>query len=557
MKYVISAIKRSGQLPVLLIHFLCKIFICTLGIQITIFTMETLKDPSWNKIAILGAMSLGIVISNNISTYCRQMMPKYVYNKIHDDFIEKLTTSDYQLYVKFTPGEIYNIWEHIGSVSQLIWLFQKLVDNTLQVVIVLSSIHFINKKILLPVFVIYVLGSISLVFVFKKWTELDTLIIDKRRERNKYVDDLINGFKEMISSHTNAIHRFQIISSNNTVMKYLKKKRILHMLLNGVIDIADHGSFLLVIILMMPGLTSGAVDVGLAYASIMIISNLTNPMINLADLSSDYSECKAPLPKLLEFLNYDSNVKDGKITLESFDEKISIENMSFGYDTSSTVLNNISIEIKKGQHIGICGPTGGGKSTLLKLIPRFYDLSQGSIKIDGIDIRELSIESLINRIGIVHQDTFIFDNTIAKNILYPMAGKSVTREELIEACKKAQIYDFIMSLPEKFDTQVGARGLKLSGGQKQRIALARIFLSNKDIILLDEATSALDNKTESLVQEALDLFKDKTMIIVAHRLTTIKDCDQIYLIANHEISEQGTHVELVEMGGKYAAMLGE
>ena len=163
---------------------------------------------------------------------------------------------------------------------------------------------------------------------------------------------------------------------------------------------------------------------------------------------------------------------------------------------------------------------------------------------------------MLSKIGIVHQDTFIFDGTIKDNITCCLPiGVIATEEQIIDACKKACIYDFIMSQPQKFNTLVGARGMKLSGGQKQRIALARVFISNADIILLDEATSALDNETERLIQEALEMVHDKTMIIIAHRLSTIRYCDQIYVIANHKVAEHGTHVQLCEMGGKYAAML--
>ena len=228
-----------------------------------------------------------------------------------------------------------------------------------------------------------------------------------------------------------------------------------------------------------------------------------------------------------------------------------VKNVGFSYDEDTEVLNSVSLHVKPGETIAIVGPSGGGKSTLCRLIPRFYDVSSGSISVDGKDIRKVTQESLHHAIGVVQQEVFLFADTIGNNIRY---GKpDATMEELIEAAKRAEIYDDIMAMPDGFDTYVGERGTLLSGGQKQRVSIARIFLKNPPILILDEATSALDSVTEEKIQSALDaLAVGRTTLIIAHRLSTIRSASRIIAIADGVITEEGTHDALLQSNGLYA-----
>ena len=232
---------------------------------------------------------------------------------------------------------------------------------------------------------------------------------------------------------------------------------------------------------------------------------------------------------------------------------IEFKNVNFQYNEQKEILKNINLKIQPGKKLALVGPSGGGKTTICHLIPNFYRISEGEILIDGQNINNVRLDSLRKNIGIVQQDVFLFNGTIRENILY--GRLDATEEEIIDAAKKANIHDYVMTLPDGYETQIGERGVKLSGGQKQRLSIARVFLKNPAILILDEATSALDNTTEILIQSALDeLCKGRTTLIVAHRLSTIKTADEIIVIANGIIKEQGTHEELIDLDGIYAKL---
>ena len=244
--------------------------------------------------------------------------------------------------------------------------------------------------------------------------------------------------------------------------------------------------------------------------------------------------------------------KDAR-NLEHVEGHIRFDNVNFTYSDGKEVLHDINLDIPAGKTVALVGPSGGGKTTICHLVPRFYQLETGTISIDGINIENISYESLRKNIGIVQQDVFLFTGTIRENIAYGRLDAS--EEEIIQAAKRANIHDYVMQLEHGYDTQIGERGVKLSGGQKQRLSIARVFLKNPAILILDEATSALDNATEILIQDALDeLCKGRTTLVVAHRLSTIKNADEIVVITDHGIEERGTHEELLENNKLYTML---
>ena len=299
----------------------------------------------------------------------------------------------------------------------------------------------------------------------------------------------------------------------------------------------------------------GKIDLTDFLTYILYISMLINPIRTLVTIFEQLVSGMSGYRRFLEVINTDSEKEDSNpLELKEFKKAIRFQNVSFKYKEekdSPYVLKKFNLDIVKGETIALVGPSGGGKTTICHLLPRFYDVTSGKILLDGKDIRKYSLKSLRDNIGIVAQDVFLFAGSIKENIAFGRLDAS--EEEIIEACKNANIYDFIMSLPEKFDTYVGERGVKLSGGQKQRIAIARAFLKNPEILILDEATSALDNVTEMQIQSSLEkLSKGRTTIVVAHRLSTVKNADEIIVLDEHGIIERGNHENLIAQNGIYA-----
>ena len=291
---------------------------------------------------------------------------------------------------------------------------------------------------------------------------------------------------------------------------------------------------------------AGVITVGDMVAYMLFINMFVTPIKKLIQFVEMFQNAITGYVRFEELMNVQPEQED-KHAQELTDVKgeITFDNVTFQYDEGKEVLSNISLTFPQGKMVAIVGPSGGGKTTLCHLIPRFYEISSGSISVDGHDIRTVTRSSLRQKIGIVQQDVFLFTGTIFDNIAYGKLGAS--REEVIEAAKKANIHDYIMSLPEGYETFVGERGVKLSGGQKQRISIARVFLKNPPILVLDEATSALDNVTENYIQDSLDeLCKNRTTIVVAHRLSTIKHADEIIVMDRDGIQERGTHAQLLE-----------
>ncbi len=287
----------------------------------------------------------------------------------------------------------------------------------------------------------------------------------------------------------------------------------------------------------------------------LYISTFLTPVRKLAAFVEQFLNGMAGFKRFVELMRVEPAVQDAPdaVDMDTAKGDILVDDVSFSYEDGETVLDHVSIHIPQGETVAVVGPSGGGKSTLCQLIPRFYDVTGGRILVDGMDVRHLTQQSLRQNIGIVQQDVFLFAGTIYDNIRY---GKpDATQEEIMEAAKRAEIYDDIMAMPDGFQTYVGERGVMLSGGQKQRVSIARIFLKNPPILILDEATSALDSVTEARIQSAFDeLAKGRTTLIIAHRLSTIRNAHRIIVVDNNRIVEEGTHQELLQSGGEYAQL---
>ncbi len=372
-------------------------------------------------------------------------------------------------------------------------------------------------------------------------------------EINGQIEDNLSGIRVVKSFANEAIENEKFRQGNEGFLA--AKKNSYHYM--GSFN-AGMGAFttLIQVCVILAGtvlIAYGRVDISDLVTFLLYISVFTEPVRTLIDFTEQFQNGYTGFERFREIMDIEPDIKDADDATELCEVKgdISFENVSFRYEENTEqVLDHINLNVPAGSYMALVGSSGAGKSTLCSLIPRFYDVTNGSVKIDGKDIRSLTLKSLRDHIGIVQQDVYLFVGTVYDNIRY---GKpDATREEVIAAAKNANAHDFIMSLPNGYETDIGQRGIKLSGGQKQRLSIARVFLKNPPILIFDEATSALDNESEKVVQDSLEkLAKNRTTIVIAHRLSTIRNAEKILVLTEEGIAEEGTHQELMEKQGIY------
>ncbi|SHJ71826.1 ATP-binding cassette, subfamily B [Clostridium cavendishii DSM 21758] len=426
------------------------------------------------------------------------------------------------------------------------------------VTIVGSFVILLNVNVPLTIIVFAFLPVLIWYTIHKRQQMLDAFL--KTREKtgdvNAGLENSISGIK-VTKSFGNKEYELHKFNESNNIFKDAREFAYKSM--------AEYfsGMFLFVDILELVVLGAGGyfayqgkISLGDYVAYILYIKMLLQPIRKLINFNEMYQSGVTGFQRIMDIVNEDKEKEvDNPKELKDVRGKIEIKDVSFRYEEKESILEDLSLKIDAGKMVALVGPSGGGKSTLCNLIPRFYDFEQGDILIDDVSIKDVSLNSLRDSIGVVQQEVFLFTGTIRDNILY--GNTEATEEQMIEAAKRASLHNFIMSLEEGYDTYIGERGVKLSGGQKQRISIARVFLKNPPILILDEATSALDNVTEYEIQKSLEeLSKERTTLVVAHRLTTVKNADEIVVLTDKGIEERGTHSELVNLNGIYASLHG-
>ena len=374
----------------------------------------------------------------------------------------------------------------------------------------------------------------------------------KTGEVNATIENSISGVR-VTKSFGNKAYEMEKFDKSNGIFKKAREHAYKAMAeyFSGMFFLVD---MLELIVLIAAGYFTylGKINVGDFAAYLLYIKMFLQPIRKLINFNEMFQNGMSGFERYEEIMNEENekeipNAKD----LKDVKGKITIKDVTFRYDNKESILENFNLDIEAGKMVALVGPSGGGKTTICNLIPRFYDYESGQIFIDDVDISTVTLKSLRENIGIAQQDVFLFTGTIKENIMY--GNPNATDEEVIEAAKNACLHDFIMGLEDGYDTFIGERGVKLSGGQKQRISIARVFLKNPAILILDEATSALDNVTEYEIQKALEeLSKDRTTLVVAHRLSTVKNSDEIVVLTDKGIEERGTHEELIKLGGVYS-----
>ncbi|MGN8784614.1 ABC transporter ATP-binding protein [Blautia sp. HCP3S3_D9] len=490
-------------------------------------------------------------------TYQGHMMGAYMERDMRQELFDHYQELSFSYYSRNNSGQMMSkLVSDLFDISEFAHHGpENLFISLVKIIGAFIFLLFINKKLALPLIILVI---IMFVFSFKQNARMQETFMENRRkigDVNASLQDTLSGIRVVQSFANEEIEHEKFKKSNDAFL--VSKRDNYHCMGSFMSSNLFFQGMMYLVTLVYGGylIANGEMQTADLAMYALYIGIFISPIQILVELVEMMQKGLSGFRRFVDVMETESEITDAPNAkgLTNVKGHVSYEHVSFHYsDDDTPVLSDISIDIPAGKSVALVGPSGGGKTTICSLLPRFYDVTAGRITIDGKDIRRLTLKSLRSQIGTVQQDVYLFDGTIKDNIAYGKPGAS--DKEIIEAARRASIHDFIMELPEQYDTYVGERGTRLSGGQKQRISIARVFLKNPPILILDEATSALDNESERWIQRSLEeLSQNRTTITIAHRLSTIRDADEIIVITEDGIAERGTHEELLDMNGIYAA----
>ncbi len=515
------------------------------------------KDILYASLAMVGlAILAGILMYYN--SLLSGTISTGIYKNIVDDLYSKIQTLDMKYFSDSKVGDLMSRFSSDASMINSIILDSFTVILYLMTAIFYLIVLFITDwKLSIGVLLI---APLLLIVVKKYSRKLKHMGRNKQEtsgELNSKLQETLSGIRVIKAFATENYEKSQFKNLSSKLRLYTRKAIGYEAKANSIAESLNYIMFAL--LLFFGGYrvvrSGGNFSPGDFMTVLAGMGAMYTPAKRALKLYNGINTNSAAVDRIFEILNIQSEIidTDNPIQFNSFNSTIEFKNVDFEYEEGKKVISDFNLLVNKGEKIALVGNSGGGKSTIVNLLPRFYDVTRGSIEIDGIDIRKYKLKMLRKRIGIVPQDTFLFSGTIEENIKY--GKRTATTEEVIEAAKQANAHIFIEKLSNGYATEIGERGVKLSGGQKQRIAIARAILENPEILILDEATSALDNESEKLVQDALEkLMKEKTSFVIAHRLSTVISCDKIIVLQAGEIKEIGKHEELLVKNGIYKAL---
>lgn len=525
----------------------------------TLFTQD--KDIILHALPVIAASLFVMYIAQSLCkyyvTYQGHMMGAKMERDMRRELFDHYQELSFSYYSRNNSGQMMSkLVSDLFDISEFAHHGpENLFISLVKIVGAFIFLFFINKKLALPLILLVI---VMFVFSFRQNAKMQETFMENRRkigDVNASLQDTLSGIRVVQSFANEDIERAKFKKSNEAFL--ISKRDNYHCMGSFMSSNLFFQGMMYLVTLVYGGylIAQGEMQTADLAMYALYIGIFISPIQILVELVEMMQKGLSGFRRFLDVMETESEIRDADNAAELTDVKghVRYDHVSFHYsDDETPVLSDISIDIPAGKSIALVGPSGSGKTTICSLLPRFYDVTGGSITVDGKDIRGLTLKSLRSQIGMVQQDVYLFDGTIKDNIAYGKPGAS--DEEIIKAAKCASIHDFIMELPDGYDTYVGERGTRLSGGQKQRISIARVFLKNPPILILDEATSALDNESERWIQKSLEeLSKNRTTITIAHRLSTIRDADEIIVITEDGIAERGTHAELLSQNGLYAA----
>ena len=550
------------HMKVFILDMAASLIVALIGIVYPIVTREMLNtlipERQYRLIVLAGMLLLGIyllrMLLNYFIQYYGHVMGVEMQTRMRTDMFAHLQKLPYSFYDNNETGKIMSrMTNDLFEVSELAHHGpENLIISSISIITSFIYLSSINFWLTLIVFSCVPFLIIIAQLLRKKMRDAFAESRAATAEINASLESSISGIR-VTKAFCNAEKEQEKFEVGNQLYTSSRSRayKAMGQFHSGTSFITDIFN---VIILIAGGffLYNEVINFADYSAFVLSVSLFISPVMTLINFMEQYQNGVTGFARFVEIMDIEPEKDSGDaIAIDTFSGDIELRNVTYAYDEEKDVLFGVDLKIEKGKTFALVGPSGGGKTTICHLIPHFYDLDEGKILIDGIDITSIKRESLRRNIGIVQQDIYLFNASIKDNILY--GRLDATDDEVIEAAKRANIHDYIMTLDKRYDTVIGERGVRLSGGQKQRLSIARVFLKNPPILILDEATSALDNTTEILIQQALDeLCRGRTTLVVAHRLSTIKNADEIAVVANGRIVEQGTHTELLDKNGIYA-----
>ncbi len=543
----------------------CALGSAGLGLLFPLITRRimdvTIPEGNMSELIMLAAMLVGINIAIAMFSYYINYWGHVVGVRmeadIREDLFAHLQKLSFKYYDKNRTGQIMSkVLNDLNDITELAHHGPE--DIFISIVMFSgSSVILFSVEWRLTLCLLFMLPIIAWYAATrrKKMRDAFSDVRVKIADVNAQLENSISGIR-VVQSFTNEAHEIERFAEGNSIFKTAKQVsyRAMSTFMSGMNFLTNMSNALVLIIggyCVIVGTMNGSdLVVFLLYINIML-----QPIQRLINFTQQFEQGMSGFRRFIEIMDTDVDIKDrpDAIDLGEIKGNIEFNNVTFKYNDDEDVLNNVSLKIEAGKTVALVGPSGGGKSTLCQLVPRFYDCLEGFVSLDGIDVRDIKLNSLRNAIGIVQQDIFLFAGSIRDNIKY--GDINATDEEVIDAAKRARVHDFIMSCPEGYDTNVGEKGVRLSGGQKQRLSIARAFLKNPPIMILDEATSALDTQTEREVQRSIyELSEGRTTLVIAHRLSTIKNADEIIVLTEDGVAEYGSHEKLYSNNGIYTKL---